>query len=70
MAIYLFNVKTFVFFLSLILLIGNFSESRKSKVEPEIDYDYSAEESWWLRSYVNHPEGNCESSEHTTDDTD
>jgi hypothetical protein len=46
---------------------GNVSESRKSKVEPEIGY---AEEPQWLRSYVNDPEGNSGSSEHTTDDTD
>lgn len=32
--------------------------------------EYSAEESQWFRSYVNDPEGNCESSEYTTDGTD
>lgn len=49
---------------------GNVGESRKSKVEHEIGCEYSAEESQCWRSYVNDPEGNCESSECTTHNTD
>jgi hypothetical protein len=49
---------------------SNISESRKLKVEPKIDYEYNPEESQRFRSYVNDPEGNCESTECTTDNTD
>jgi hypothetical protein len=59
-------MKFFIYHTKLKNQSGNFSESQRSEVKHKISGEGRTEESQWLRSYVNDPEGNFEVNEVNT----